>query len=874
MKRIFLVFSLSLVLAACCKNGYGEVLGKEYSGTVKLKVTDYSGVQRVDWPVTSGIPFPKGVIKDERHIALFDSQGKEIPLQTSILSRYWEADNSIRWVLLDFNANVAANGTSYYIVKYGDEIHRHQFPTELKVKKEGEEVSINTGALKFKVGQDFLSDVQMKTKEGWKEVSGSKGGNMTMDITAPPDMNLPAVVLGKGRNEGHYSSRLTKDVEIKIEDNGPLRVQVKVRGLYRREDGREFGPFTLRVNAYSGKSYLRIYHTFVNSDLPERGLIKDVGIEFPLTMNGEAKITYGTSPISSTKAADDKSYYLLQDKWNSYETNEGKEEKKYYGQSEGWLDVSGKGIGITAMFRNCAQLFPKEIKYQNNELEIFPYPEDEVGPLDLRREEEKHTPGWEQFKKDYPAGYAQYNAGVVKAYQKALDDGNLYYLMNHSALGFSRTHEIYLYFHGSKNNSEDIKHLTKSFEKPLTAFALNHWYDYTNTLGHFGWKDTINFLLVENYFDKKVDWAIKNQNEWFQDHFWGIVNYGGMQALLMTDSSSLGPANDWTWYLGLRGWVNDEIDAPKELLLYYLRSGDYRTFLFTQSAVNQMMDVVTAHANLSDFEPVKTVPNWKVGGMNRHEYDPYGGGVLENHTWNEGLIDYYYLTGYKRAYDVALETGQFALRLYGNANRIKQWQLYEKQFDRNSSNNWRLLLKCYELTGQKKFKVEAIKWRKFYLKHSPYSYRSLGQSTFMTVSYLMPTYALDYRLFRDDSTVQEIMNIAKWITTIMVDVEKSKITHTEPVLPGNIKLTGSWDPYKQGFLAPALAFDITRGGGPLEDLIKVWVRERLSPYGRNSSVGTSVSDFTEMRWDEFEPLFDFLQACKDMKLTETGKSWH
>jgi len=64
---------------------------------------------------------------------------------------------------------------------------------------------------------------------------------------------------------------LAKDVEVKIEDNGPLRVQVKVRGWFRREDGRKYGPFTLRVNAYSGKSYLKIYHTFVNSDLPERG---------------------------------------------------------------------------------------------------------------------------------------------------------------------------------------------------------------------------------------------------------------------------------------------------------------------------------------------------------------------------------------------------------------------------------------------------------------------------------------------------------------------------------------------------------------------------------------------------------------------------
>jgi len=147
-------------------------------------------------------------------------------------------------------------------------------------------------------------------------------------------------------------------------------------------------------------------------------LIKDVGIELPLTLNGKEKITYGTSPISSTEAEGEKGYYLLQDKWNGYEIKSGDSEKRYEGQSAGWLDVSSKGIGVTAMFRNCAQLFPKEIKYQNNELEIFPYPEDGVGPLDLRREEEKNLPDWVEFREKYPAAYNVWDKHKVIGYEK------------------------------------------------------------------------------------------------------------------------------------------------------------------------------------------------------------------------------------------------------------------------------------------------------------------------------------------------------------------------------------------------------------------------------------------------------------------------
>jgi len=484
------------------KVSYSKVPGTVGSDSVRLEVTDYSGVNRIDWPVTSGIPLPKGAVKDEQNIALFNSEGREILLQTSVLSRYWESDSSIRWVLLDFRANVPTHGTSYYTVKYGDEIHRHQFPTELKVKKEGNEVSINTGVLKFKVGQDFLSDVQMKTKEGWKKISSSEGGNMTMEIGSPPDTTLPVVVLGKGRNEGHYSTRLDRDVKVEVEDAGLLRAQIKVSGWHVREDGRRFGPFTLRVNAYAGKSYLQVYHTFINSDLPERGLIENVGIHMPLEMKGEKEITFGSEPLERVKGNEGE-YYLLQDKWNGYKIQSGGKEKGYNGQCGGWMDVSNGRLGVTAMFRNCAQMFPKEIKYQNNELSVWCYPEDGVGPLDLRREEQKNLPGWEEFKKDYPAAYERWDARKEAGYKKALRDGNLYDLLNHSALGFSRTHEMYFFFHDSRLTENKIAQWAEANEKPLMAFALNHWYDYTDALGHFGWKDTVDFPLVENYFTKK-----------------------------------------------------------------------------------------------------------------------------------------------------------------------------------------------------------------------------------------------------------------------------------------------------------------------------------------------------------------------------------
>jgi hypothetical protein len=853
-------------------------------GQICLQITETEGIDRRDSPVTSGIPFPRGAVKDEQQVVLFDPGGKEVPLQTTVLSRYWEADGSIRWLLLDFQANVPARETVYYTVRYGEDVVRHRFSSALSTVKQGSVVKVNTGVLHFSVSKDFLTDIEVKTDRGWQRISSRKG-DMRLAVGPPPNPEYLPVVTGEGRNQGQYSTLLDPNVSVVVEDAGPLRVQVKVEGWHVREDGRRFGPFTLRVNAFSGKPYVQVFHTFVNSDLPERGLIKNVGMKMSLDLlKDPERITFGSNPVETlahhriipylgnipeitfgsnpveTPALTDiqESCYLLQNDWNRYRVVMGREVKEFEGQSHGWLDVTGKNAGVEVVFSRCAQLFPKELKVQGDVLSVWMYPEDDVGPLDLRRSEQKNLPDWQEFKEKYPKLYAAYleptermpsKSKMVTEYRKALENADLQYLANHSALGFSRTHEIYFYFHSNDMPAEELTRFASVSNEPLRAYALDTWYDYTNTLGHFGWQDTVNFPLVENYFTKKVDWAVRHQNEWFPSRFWGIVNYGGFQASYekdeFTDTSVPG---QWLWYCGGSGWVNFEVDGPYPLLLYYLRTGDRKTFNLMEWAARQMMDVVTAHANLPDFGSVATTPTWKKGGMNRHEYDPYGGGVLENHTWNEGIINYYYLTGYRRAYDVAMEIGDFALRVNGGANRIKQWQLYEKQFDRNSSNNWRILLKSYELTGEERFRREAEKWREFYLKNSPYSYQGLPQAAFMTVRYTVPTYVLDYRLFGDERVAEEVMKIARWLSDL---IEKSDDGYVN-----------------ESFLAPALSFDVTRGGGPLEALLKKWWKARIPAYQRQEPVSTAMDDFTTTRWDEFLQMFYFLAACRDANITE------
>ena len=53
--------------------------------TVPVRVDEPSGVNRSSWPVTFGVPFPKGEAPGVRNVSLSDDKGNDIPLQVTKL---------------------------------------------------------------------------------------------------------------------------------------------------------------------------------------------------------------------------------------------------------------------------------------------------------------------------------------------------------------------------------------------------------------------------------------------------------------------------------------------------------------------------------------------------------------------------------------------------------------------------------------------------------------------------------------------------------------------------------------------------------------------------------------------------------------------
>jgi len=86
------------------------------SGAVALRVAPPEGIsdQLRDWPVTGGVPFPRGELGSANRVRLKNAGGAPVPLQAAVTGRW--PDGSVKWLLLDFRHS---GGAAEYTLEYG-----------------------------------------------------------------------------------------------------------------------------------------------------------------------------------------------------------------------------------------------------------------------------------------------------------------------------------------------------------------------------------------------------------------------------------------------------------------------------------------------------------------------------------------------------------------------------------------------------------------------------------------------------------------------------------------------------------------------------------------------------------------------------------
>ncbi|MGI6610875.1 MAG: hypothetical protein ACOX4G_10235 [Limnochordia bacterium] len=105
---------------------------------------------------------------------------------------------------------------------------------------------------------------------------------------------------------------------------------------------------------------------------------------------------------------------------------------------------------------------------------------------------------------------------------------------------------------------------------------------------------------------------------------------------------------DWSTTWDPDGWGNTEYDLSHVYFLQFARTGDLRYFELAESAARHWMDV--------DIIWAAHDVRWLGIGL-RHSTQHRSGNIEPAHTWLQGLVDYYHLTGDRRSLEAAQLSG-------------------------------------------------------------------------------------------------------------------------------------------------------------------------------------------------------------------------
>jgi hypothetical protein len=215
-----------------------------------------------------------------------------------------------------------------------------------------------------------------------------------------------------------------------------------------------------------------------------------------------------------------------------------------------------------------------------------------------------------------------------------VDDHRLYYYLRNGAYklrqGVSKTHELWLGFDQKAPAGLSL------------AVAPVEWYASSKALGELAATRSTGVLAqYDAAFVKGFETYIANREE---NHLYGMLNFG-----------------DW-WGERVINWGNSEYDTQHAFLMQFARTGNWRYYRAAEEIEWHNRDVDTVHAN-TDHKLIGGVYKHCVGHTGGYyEQSPVPGrGIIKgemaaDHTFIEGHLDYYFLTGDLRSFHTATAT--------------------------------------------------------------------------------------------------------------------------------------------------------------------------------------------------------------------------
>lgn len=648
------------------------------AGTVPLTV-DWGGVTLArPFPVTGGLPFGRGELRDAAQVRLRDG-ANELPLQTEVLARW--PDGSVKWLLLDFQSGPAAA----LALDFGDGVARAAAPGALSAEADAEGARIDTGALAFGVLRDgggLLDSVRFAGLD-FALPAQARANYLDMVRAASPADYHPAE--RAVRNGEPDPSTLAIDA-VTLETAGPLRATVRIDGRYRfarvgstieGADVKGDCPFRVRIHAYAGQSFLKVEHFFYYEGDGDHDFVQALGLRVPLPTGASAIRAVAADGVAA--ALEGPLAGLCQetpDSFYRWSAVGGAPRLDGRGRRfEGVLDVVGPGagvaVGVKELWQNAAKALHADLAAGSAEIALWPV---EAPPLDFRRHAREWSVGeaGEPDDKDVssPAPFTDYNPHYRLA-----------------SKGTGKTHYASVHYHAPDLAAPEVVAVQRLLDRRPLLWAAPRHYAATRALGRYRERVPGAYEEVEEALDLPIRyWRASREKEgWY-----GFFLYGNVCQSI----NQFRQTGRWDKEFGRWGWANGDSVGRLgyALMLQALRTGRRDDLEFAEAYVYNVHDVCSTHTpsypvHYRDFLYVK-------GATHRHGAWPWAGPYIgARGAHSVGAKIHYFLTGEGHSRDILEELTQLALRNpnggMGDGPLGPNAQVFLYQWEATGADEWR-----------------------------------------------------------------------------------------------------------------------------------------------------------------------------------------
>lgn len=209
--------------------------------SVPIIIEEHAAVERLSEPVTAGIPFPRGILRASEAVSLTASNGNRVPVQTQPLA-HWP-DGSIKWLLLDFQASMAAGERTELHLRSAPPADTRK-PAGISLDWQEQACSIVTGAAVFRLGSHLFRPFEQVTVQG-RDMLDPSGCTMTL-------------------TDGNGTAYQPRIENVLVETGGVLRTTLRCDGRFCSASGHAFANFQARLHFYAGHPFAKLDFTLHN----------------------------------------------------------------------------------------------------------------------------------------------------------------------------------------------------------------------------------------------------------------------------------------------------------------------------------------------------------------------------------------------------------------------------------------------------------------------------------------------------------------------------------------------------------------------------------------------------------------------------------